>query len=346
MTMADYAYSNTRVRVMKSSLLKNSDLEALIQTKDLQEYLTSLRQTPYVATLSGLDKVTLREMEKYFSRDLIRTIDKIIRISPPACVPFLNAISKKYEFEYLKFILNSKTGGLSTEEIRDRIPMAELNHLFGYRHTGEFLSRLIDLPVEEAPALLCARYPGLAEFMSDPQDSLDTLIALDRYYFSELQNALRPLKGGDKKVVSMLISLEVDIANIMIILRSINQGYDVRRFIIPNQNPYINELCEHTPNSVMDVLTKLSKTVYGPLLEDAASGYTTTNSLLQMELTLRGYLVKKSKILMKEYPFQIGLILGFLKLKGLEIENLKAICVGIDEGLPADKIRELLLISS
>ncbi|MEA3254880.1 MAG: V-type ATPase subunit [Candidatus Altiarchaeota archaeon] len=346
MTMADYAYSNTRVRVMKSSLLKNSDLEALIQAKDLQEYLTSLRQTPYVETLSGLDKVTLREMEKYFSRDLIRTIDKVIRISPPDCVPFLSAISQKYEFEYLKFILNSKMGGLSTGEIRNRIPLAELDHLFSYRHTEGFLSGLIDLPVEDVPALLRGRYPGLTEFMPDSQDSLDTLIALDRYYFSGLLNAAGSLNRGDKKIVSMLISAEVDITNILIILRSINHGYDVRRFIIPSQNPHINELCGHTPSSVMEVLTKLSKTVYGPLLEDAASSYTQTNSLLQMELTLRRYLVKKSKILMKEYPFKIGFILGFLKLKEPEIENLKAICVGIDEGLPADKIRELLLISS
>ena len=346
MGIVDYAYSNTRIRVMKSHLLKNSDLETLTRAKNLNDCLMSLKQTHYGEILSRLEKVTIREIEKHLSIDLMRTISKISRISPPDCVPFLSAISKKYEFEYIKLILNSKMGNLSPEEIRDNIPVAEVDHSFGYKHTEEFLSRLIDLPVETITALLCGRYKGLDEFMLESPDPLDTLIALDRYYFSELQNSLGTLKGGDRKAVSMLISMEVDIANIMIILRSITHGYAAGRFIIPGHDPHINELGEHTPKDVTDAIAKLSKTVYGPLLEDTISVYTETNSLLQMELTLKRYLAEQGRIIMYNHPFQLGFILGFLKLKESEIENLRAVCIGVNEGLSSDGVRELLILPS
>jgi len=88
MSMADYAYSNTRIRVMKSLLLKNSDLETLIRTKNLNDCLMSLRQTRYAEIFSRLEKVTIHGIERLLDVDLMRTVDKIIRISPQSCVPF------------------------------------------------------------------------------------------------------------------------------------------------------------------------------------------------------------------------------------------------------------------
>jgi len=344
--MTDYAYSNTRIRVMKSLLLKNSDLEALSRAKNLNDCLMSLKQTHYGEIFSRLEKVTIHRIERLLDIDLMRTIDKVMRISPQNCVPFLGALSKKYQFGYMKLILNSRGGNLSREEIKDRLAIEEVGLSFGYKHTEEFLSRLMDLPVEDIIALLCERYKGLDGFMQESPDLLAMLIALDQYYFSELHNAVEYLKGGDRRVASMLISMEIDTSNVMIILRSITRGYEAKRFIIPGHDPRINELGKHTPRDVMDAITKLSKTIYGPLLEGATSSYTETNSLLQMELTLKRYLSRKSKILMKEHPFQLGFILGFLKLKELEIENLRAICIGINEGLSSDRIGELLVMSS
>ncbi len=346
MGIADYAYSNTRIRVMKSLLLKNSDLETLIRTKNLNDCLMSLKQTRYAEIFSRLEKVTIHGIERLLDVDLMRTVDKIIRISPQSCVPFLNALSKRYEFEQIKLILNLKMGNLSRGEIEDRLAIEEMGLLSSYRHTEELLSRLIDLPVEGIIALLCERYKGLNEFMPESPDLLAVLVALDRYYFFELQNYIDNLEGEDRKVASTLISMEIDACNVMTILRSVTHGYEAKRFIIPGHDPRIDELGEHTPRDVTDAITKLSKTTYGPLLESAASSYIETNSLLQMELMLRKYLAKESKILIREYPFQLGFILGFLKLKELEVENLRAICVGVDKGLSPDKIRELLVMSS
>jgi vacuolar-type H+-ATPase subunit C/Vma6 len=343
MGMADYAYSNTRIRVMKGLLLESSDLEALSRAKNLNDYLIYLKQTHYGEVFSRLDKASIREIEKHLIIDLMKTVDTVTKISPQYCVPFINAVSRRYQIEYIKLILNLKKSGLSPEEIRSRMPLEEIECLLDHGHKEKMLSRLTDLPFEGVRTLLCDSYPGLDEFMQGLSEPLDMLIALDQYYFSELQNNAEHLRDGDGEVVSMWISMERDISNIMIILRSITHGYDAMRFIIPCPDSRITDLGRNTPQDVADAVTKLSKTVYGPLLEDAIPAYTETKSLLQVELALKRFLARKSKILMDEHPFQFAFILGFLKLKEPEVENLRAICIGIDGGLSADKIRELLI---
>ncbi len=343
MSRADYAYPNTRIRVMQSYLLGNSELGALTRSKSLNDFIISLKQTRYEAILSKLGDVTLHNIEKQLDADLMMTSNKIIQISPQRFTPLFNILSKKHQLKYIKLILNSKMGNLPPEEIKGIIPAADLDHV-PYKNTEEFLLRLIDLPEKDITTLLCERYRGLDKFISDSSDLLDRMIALDRYYFTELQNAVDQLKGDEREIISMFIAAEADTSNLMIILRSIKLGYDARRFTIPCYDPRINELGKHTPGDITDAVKKLSGTAYGPMLEGALPGYTETNSLLQIELTLKRYLADKSRVLMRDYPFQIGYILGFMKLKEFEIENLKAICVGIDEGLPADKIQELLIL--
>jgi V/A-type H+-transporting ATPase subunit C len=333
--MADYAYSNTRIRVMKSLLLGNSDFEVLLRAKNLNNCLTSLKQTAYGGALTRLERVTIHEIERILDTELTRTIGKVIRMSSHRCAPLLAVISEKYQFEYIKRILDAKMGDLPPEEIRDMVPAV-----------GEysFLSRLIDLPVRDIKDLLCDRYEDLDEFMPESPGSLETFVALDRYYFSELQNALKNLGGRDRKVASRIVSMEVDIANIMIIIRSITRRYDSSKFIIPGDDSNITDLVEHMPKDVMGVIEKLSRTHYGPLLEDAVSDYAETKSLVRLELTLKRYLAGENKVLTEGDTFQLGYILAFLKLKELEIGNLRAICVGVNEGLSPDRIRELLIM--
>jgi vacuolar-type H+-ATPase subunit C/Vma6 len=338
MAIVDYAYPNTRIRVMKSLFLKNSDVEALTRAKNLEEYLMSLRQTLYGGLFSGMEKASIHEIERVLSRDLTKTIDKIRGMSPKNCTPLLHTISEKYLFECIKLILNSKAGNLSPDEIRDRLVILE-------RSDEGFLSGLINLSVEDITALSCKRFKGLDEFMPESPLSLDILVALDRYYFSKLQNSLSYLNRGDRKTASRLITLEIDAVNLMIILRSITHGYGSERFIIPNQDSYLTPLDEY-PSNVAEFIEKLSKTIYGPVLTDAVPVYKQTNSLLDFELALKRLLIKENKRVMNENPFQIGFILGFLKLKGVEIENLKAVCTGIGESLNSDEIRGLLVMPS
>ncbi len=343
MSVVTYAYSNTRVKVMRSLLLSEGEFGALTRVKSLDDFVMSLKQTYYGDVLSGLDTVDVHKVGMCLGMDLIRAVNKVFMLCPPKCRPLFDVISRKYEFELIKLILNSQAGGLTSDEIDSSLPFADAGSVFRV-DTEEFISRLSTLSVEEIISAVLGRYSGLDKFMPDSPDLLGVLVALDQYYFSELQNAVGHLKGADKKTASMLVALEIEVANIMILLRAVSRGYDDSRFIIPSDGYHLGSLDRYLAVDAAATLKKLSSTVYGPILEDAADKYEKTNSLLPIELALKAYLAKQSQNIMIEHPFRLGFILGYMTLKELEIQNLKSICVGIAGTLPSEKIEETLVM--
>lgn len=355
--IVDYVYSNTRLRIMKGLFLKKNDLETLLGLRDLRDYILFMRQTNYRGIFSKSDRIDVHEIERLLTMNLIKSTDRVIGFSPEHSVTFLDCLLKRYQFECIKLILKSRMSSLSRQELMDRFFIPGVDHIFSYkalqskffRHKilidEEFLPKLIDAPIENIKVLLCDKYPDLDEFIQG-SGLLDIIPGLDRYYFSETQKCVNYLKGMDRKIASKYIAMEMDIENIMIILRAVVHGYEFERFIIHGHSYYLGALDKYISDNIAEILTKLSKTVYGDALKDAVPIYTKTGSLLHVELALKRYLAEENKRVMYQHPFRIGFILGFLRLKEIEIENLRAISIGINENLPADRIKELLIMSS
>ncbi len=332
--MSGYAYSNARIRGMKSFLLKPSDLEALIGARNLKDFVVLLEHTPYKEILSRLEDTTPSNIEKLLMADLIETADKIVEMSP--CKSLLESMSKKYEIGCIKMILNAKVSNIPIDRIKDRIFIE-----------SELLLKLMETEgSEDVINLLVEKYEGLDEFIDKESEEfpLNVVTGLDMYYFVKLRREVDGLSGGDREIASRLIDMEIDCINIMVILRAIYHKNNARKFIIPGHNPSIEECIGL--EDVMNVVSKLSDTVYGPVLTKASSIYTETNSLLPFELGLKKNLIEGYIGATMGNPFQIGTLLGFLKLKENEIENLRAICIGIENNMQADEIKELLIIRS
>jgi V/A-type H+-transporting ATPase subunit C len=154
------------------------------------------------------------------------------------------------------------------------------------------------------------------------------------------------LKGRDKEIAKQLIGIEIDAMNIMILLRTIHWRGKIDPDLII---PYFYHLSEKLVNecakcdSLEDVITKLSKTPYGKILNQSLENYRQKRSLLSFELSLKKYCLEKNENFLRGDPFQIGTLLGYLKLKEVEIENLRAIAVGIENKLPEEEIEKLIL---
>ncbi|MBN2014845.1 MAG: V-type ATPase subunit [Candidatus Altiarchaeota archaeon] len=352
MSLADYAYSNTRIRVMRSLLLSEKEIDSFSRASSLEGFIMSLRQTPYGELFSKIEKITPQEVEQYLTIDLLRTITKVSMISPKDCRPFINAVSKKYELEYVKFVLNSLAGNTPSDKITGVLPASESGQLFAGGGVEEFLERLADMSLNDIRSSLFERYSNLDRFMPSSPELLDMLVALDKYCFSELSKAVEYLSGGGRKTAAMLLSLEIEGANIITVLRAAARGFDASRFIIPGGGYYLKDLDRYVIRDELDkygvrhvssVLEKLLKTPYGQVIKESVATYAETKSLLPVELSLKRYLAKQGVRIMAKQPFEIGFILGYVKLKEMEVDDLRAIAVGIGEGLPAGKVGMLLL---
>jgi V/A-type H+-transporting ATPase subunit C len=341
MGLVDYAYSNTRIRVMRSKLLSERELEALTRAKSLDDFVASLKQTHYGDVLSGVEKADAHEVEKHLRMDLLRAVRKLFALCPERCYPFIEAAAKKYEFNLIKFILNSQAGNVPQEKIDARLPIGRTEALLD-GETEEFLSKLGTLPPEELASSLKAMYPGLGDFLHE-NDKLSILLALDQYYFAGLRSAVGKLKGPDKKTAAMLVSLEADAVNVLIIMRAVSRGLDAKKFIIPGKGYYLKVPEEYVADDASGVMKKLSSTPYKTVLEEPFSDYVKTKSFFSMEMAMKTFLIKQSRAVMLKYPFRLDYVLGYLKLKEMEVEDLSAICFAIGENVHAEKIGSFLV---
>jgi vacuolar-type H+-ATPase subunit C/Vma6 len=342
MGLVDYAYANTRLRVMKSQLLSESELESFTRAKNLDDFVDALKQTHYNEVFSGMENVDEYEVEKVLRLDLLQTIRKVTYIVPPSCEPFVETLARKYEFSLIKQVLNSQAGKVSAEAIEAKLPVGGSEDLFS-KGFEEMITKIISLSIADIATLLKRRYPDLDDFLGEPKDKLAIFLALDQYYFASMRKAIGAFSGQDRKTAAMLAALETDCANIMMLFRATARGYDPMKFMIPGKGHYLKIMSKYVANDVEGVMRKLSSTRYGRVLAEPFALYAKTKSFFPMELALKMYIVKQSRLIMARHPFSIDYMLGYVKLKEMEVEDLTAICVSIGEKMPAEKIGGVLI---
>ncbi len=127
-----YAYTNTRVRVMKSKLIDPTDYPKLMKMS-LDQIARYLQETEYKkeidlmgATYSGVDLI-----EYSLNRNLANSFKKILDFSLKDSKESINLYLKKYDLWNIKTILRGKQSNESNKEIiDDLIPAGEFTEAF------------------------------------------------------------------------------------------------------------------------------------------------------------------------------------------------------------------------
>ncbi len=333
---SNYAYPNVRVMAMKGFLLKDMDIKALISSRDLEGYVALLEHTRYMENFSKLERIRIDDIEKALFVHLVNTNKIIQDMLPDKAAKFFAERSRKYEIELLKILIN-------------RSERTNLDYSSYYPLLSRDIKRVITQIIESkditdvVELLSKTEYGRFLEGVPvSGEQRLSFITALDRYYLESLWSNIGGLPKIDGRVGRTIVGTEIDIINIMTILRAIKGNYDAEKFIIPVSYRLGDVRGISGIGNISDFVSKLSNTVYGDILEKSLPKYEETNSLLSFELNLKNYLLQKSKELFAGYPFHIGIPLGFLIIKEMEVENLRAIAIGIDSGLPSNEIEGMI----
>ncbi len=187
---------------------------------------------------------------------------------------------------------------------------------------------------------------------------LPLAVALDKYVYGEIWRAAGKLRGLDKKIARTVVGIEIDAINIKVILRCRAMGISeeqIRRYIIPVSEVFGEKELEGAIRaadikSSIESLLEAAKLAmardYRYVLTDLLREYEASQSLSRLEMVLDRGSLKTSLRMLKRYTpfFNIGLILAFLNLKWSEVKNLRAIVRGVEDKIPPDKIRKLLIL--
>jgi len=349
-----------RVIVAKLRLMEPKDIVDLAG-KDLQYVYSALGKTPYQTEISKIpaEKLSSSSLEKACVENFMRTCKEIMDDSPKDIGFLLSSISKKFEANDVKAILRAKAAHLDLREaMRYITAMGKLDD----RRCREILDSSKNL--KDVVELLSDLEYGsaLKEAMLGHGDAgalLPLEVAVDKYVYGEIWRAAGKLRGLDKKIARAVLGVEIDSMNIKVILRckamKISEEH-IRSNLLPVSDVLGEKELEGAirttdMRSAVESLLAAARTAmardYQYIMAELLEECEDSPSISRLERILDKGLLETSLRMLKRYTpfFNIGLILAFLNLKWFEVRNLRAIVKGAEEKVPADKIRELLVLA-
>ncbi|MCD6403534.1 MAG: ATP synthase A1 subunit C [Candidatus Aenigmarchaeota archaeon] len=323
-TVFEYAYPNTRIKAMKAKLLPVESFRKLVHFKTLQEIIAFLGNTDYkqdVEKLSPLYK-GIELLETVLNRNLSRTLDKMVRVFPEKLKPKVFALVRKYEVYNIKTLIGGiETGSKKEEIILSLIP-------FG-RFPSHFLKDLVEKKtVKELVFSLKGTeyfdvlFPLLEEF--EKTKDLSVLESeLDKFYYQKL------LEEIEETFIKYIVQMEIDLKNILTVLRLKVVGAPeekINRNIIKIEGPSSRIIRDMVKAPTLEkAINVLKSTPYKDLVSKHEHEVLYEKSLISLEKEFEKFLIKSYSKLVHVYPFSLAPSIGYLKLKEVEIRNLRII---------------------
>jgi len=344
-------YSNVLVKIgaERNLLLSEEKMQSLTQCKNLDEFASELKETIYSEILTKVSQpYSARKFERALREKLIETICKIMLNSPEIVHDFLEVYLLKFEIENLKTILRAASIGLSFEEIRDRVYLQVEDFL---KRREIFTKAMMAINVRSVVEVLRSTeygpllMAGLKRY--EETGSIKPFeILLDKMFYQKLGDALSNLPKKEQRYALFYVSLENDGFNLCTILRAKNLGYDPHwiRMAISRYSFNVSE--EVVENLVMaddfeSALKIAMQTYYGKFF---IHGETPEEIVSRAEKAFRESVFTYAKKTRVGDLSNVGVVLGFLIQKEVEVRNLTVISLGIEYGWKSDNILAMLLL--
>ena len=352
--LISHGYTLSKIAVRKAKLLSPWDLRSLAEMRSLGELVSFLDITPYREELLKIeaDKLSANSIESALSQHFFSSVLQIMKVSTGIVRDFLDQFLTKFEAETLKAVIRGFLSKIDPEEVLSSVIPVGI-------FTQEVLSRITSATSFEEfleVIKINARkyYPSLREVykkgLSNASETLELETAIDYFVFPILWEYVQKLGKSERERVSILVGSEIDAQNIVTIFRCKSLGIDlkdIKRYLIPIYYNVSESLLEEVilSESLDDAFQFLLKIRdYVPYIEAFRGGYAESGSFFALEHNLKRMVLEKSIEQFKLSPLHLGMIAGYYNLVYFEIRNLRAIALGIEAGLPSDRIRELLIL--
>jgi V/A-type H+-transporting ATPase subunit C len=338
-----YSFINAKIRAMKSSLLRDTIYQQLLETTHLDAFVKVLMETVYSVELSAVDTKNPQISDVIVALDtnLVKYYQAILKYFMVRDENnFIRLLLSRLEIENIKIIIRGKFKGITPAMIGDNLvptdglSRLDFEELIGSKDVEQFVSLLAGTRYE-APLK-----HALPIFERDRRTAVLER-PLDNLYFLDMAKAIKTLSRADYYVTRTYLGTFCDITNIMIILR-----YRLF-FAMPSDEVmtmYIPFGYRLTRTEAV-ILSRTTEDDYREALAKTHYGKRVTNfkMLSDLEMGFGIILMALTKKILMGYPFHIGTIMGFLALKETEVANLKSIAEGKRHGLSEGQIGESLI---
>jgi V/A-type H+-transporting ATPase subunit C len=348
-SVAGYAATNSRVRVMYSTLLSEPDRARLYEAPDLDSLVSILKPTaygPYVDRIKD-NALTPRRVAFNIRSRLADTYMSLIHTAPEHARPLLAQRYRYFEVDNLKAVLRGIVTGASWDRVRfvlfpygpDSVLPAQEMVESGSISTA--IEMLRNTPYYETLSYALKRY-------SAEQNIFPLEVALDLNYWRTLWKEMNRLSGDDRTQALRVIGTLVDMNNLMWAVRYRVYHHLSEEEVINYTLPFGYHVHDADIRAIAAGadISQVIKRVYPDLTDIDSMLQDQTSGLSRLEVELQRQVVEKCHLAFVGNPFHIGIPLAYLGLSELEIQDLVVLIEAKSTGAPLNVFREYLVMGT
>jgi vacuolar-type H+-ATPase subunit C/Vma6 len=315
--------------------MQPSQLERLLETGSLAETVSAVTGG-HITSAEGAD---LSAVEAYLIHRTVELAERLASYAPQDSRPLISLFAKRFELACLKAILNASAAKVDAEDaVRHIVPAGKFTYdlckdLIEAHNPNRVIESIDD---ESFRRFLAPRLAGEGA-------AIQTISAIDQYYFMKLWAASNLPDPLDAQSAKSLVGEAIDHVNILVAFRSRLMGLDARTataMMIP-VNYGLDQAFSELPesNNAQNLARILEKTRYSSVFE---SGGSLDGEKVEYALTL-----SHAKTCLNAFagsPFNVGLALAFLFLKDYELRDLFGLINAKANNVPTDRALESLVL--
>jgi V/A-type H+/Na+-transporting ATPase subunit C len=348
-SVRDLAYVHARVRAMISTLLSTQELNEMVLAPDYSALLGMLRRTIYGPYLARVDEKDLTPRRAVFEirNQLADTYSILIDKSPDSIRPLLKQVYRGFEVDNLKAVLRGIISGSSWDRVRYVLfPLGKQTVLPAKAMVDEgniagAIEHLRHTPYYTPLAYALRRF--------NAEQSLFPLeVALDLSYWRDIWKEINKLPKKDHDQAMRIIGSLLDANNLMWAIRYRVYHKLSEEEVINYTLPFGYHVRDTDIRAIAagDDITQVVSKIYPELTNVAELLQAPQSGLPELEVEFHRTIRADCQAAFLGYPFQVGVFLGFLTLKKMEVQDLTALIEAKSSQISADGLRPFLLTQS
>jgi V/A-type H+-transporting ATPase subunit C len=345
-SVSRYSAVHARVRAMYSTMIPPGIWAELCEAADFTALVGVLKETVYGPYLADVEEEDLAPRRAVYQLNghLADAFVTVIRLAPSHARHLLSQYYRLFEVDNLKAILRGAVTGASWDQIRYTLfPLGSFTVLPAQAMVeagslGEAVERLRGTPYYDTLAHAMGRYAA--------EQSLFPLeVALDLDYWREVWRDVNRLPAADRVQGLRVVGSLVDLNNLMWAIRYRVYHHLSEEEIVNYTLPFGYRVQDEDLRAIAAGadITQVVVSIYPGLADADALLQEPRSGLPELELRLQRYVVEECRAAFIGYPFHVGVLLAYLLLNKLEIQDLTVLIEAKSLQVSADRFRPHLL---
>jgi V/A-type H+/Na+-transporting ATPase subunit C len=345
---AAYAAIHARVRVMYSTLLPGPEVDRLSETGDYNALVTQLKLTPYGPFLDRVKDKELAPRRAAFQMRgrLAEAYASIISTAPKHTRSLLAQMYRRYEVDNLKGILRGIINGSTWEKVRFVLfPLTSTvlpaQSMVESGNVTAAVELLQGTPYYDTLSYAMKRF-------SAEQNLFPLEVALDLAYWRKLWSEINHLPREDRVQALHVAGSLLDMNNLMWAIRY-RVYYNLSEEELINYTlPFGFRVRDEDIRSIAAGadLALVTSRIFPGLPDLETLFMNPRDGLQRLETMLFRRVAQQCQAAFLGNPFHIGLLLGYLVLQEMEIQDLTVLIEAKSTGATDDNFRPLLVTGS